>query len=214
MIVIVMGAPGAGKGTQTDLLARNIGLRKFSTGDALRRHVKAGTKIGEQAKELMAAGNLVPDAILMELVKEELEAHKKDVVVLDGFPRTLNQAKLLQELRDQKAVRAVFFIQVDRAELIKRLTGRRTCEKCGSTFHVDQSPPRSADVCDHCQGRLVQRPDDQIASANHRLTVFDKETSPTVEYYEALGLVRYVDGNKGVDVVYQELESKLKESIS
>lgn len=193
MIVVLTGAPGAGKGTQADMLAEKIGLKKLSTGDALRKHVKEGTDIGKVAGAIMERGELVPDDVLFKILKAELDSVKVDqIVLLDGYPRNLSQAETLETLKDRHPVNAAIHLDVDRSALIARLSGRRVCGSCGATYHVSSNPSKKEGVCDKCGSGLVQRKDDKPESVAVRLDVFEKTTRPILDFYEARGLYKQV----------------------
>ncbi len=184
MIVVLTGAPGAGKGTQADLLAGRCGWRKVSTGDALRKHVKLKTEIGQVAGAIMARGELVPDEVLFQVLKEELGNNPKEKILLDGYPRNVAQAKTLDSIGQVNPVAGAVHLEVARGELISRLSGRRVCEKCGATFHVVASPSKTGETCDRCGGALVQRPDDGAEKVAVRLDVYEKSTRPVLEFYQ------------------------------
>ena len=206
MIVVLTGAPGAGKGTQADLLAQRNGYRKLSTGDALRKHVKQGTEIGKIAGAIMERGELVPDDVLFQILKEELSGIRpEDVVLLDGYPRNIAQAETLELLSGTHPVKAAVHLDVPREELISRLSGRRVCGSCGASYHVTENPPRQANVCDREGAALVQRPDDKPESVAVRLDVYDKNTCPILDYYRNKGLYRQVQGSGRPEDIYREL---------
>jgi len=209
MIVVLTGAPGAGKGTQADMLADKIGLKKLSTGDALRKHVKEGTEIGKVAGAIMERGELVPDDVLFKILKAELDSVGADqVVLLDGYPRNLSQAETLETLKDRHPVKAAIHLEVDRGALIQRLSGRRVCGSCGATYHVSSNPSQKEGVCDKCGGQLTQRKDDKPESVAVRLDVFEKTTRPILDFYEAKGLYKQVQGEGLPSEIYERL-SKL-----
>jgi adenylate kinase len=207
MIVVLTGAPGAGKGTQADLLAARCGFKKLSTGDALRKHVKAGTEIGKIAGSIMERGELVPDDVLFRILKEELATMAKtDVVLLDGYPRNPSQAETLDSLKDQQPVKAAIQLEVPRQELITRLSGRRVCSSCGTSFHVTENPPRKEGVCDKCSSALTQRPDDKPESIAVRLDVYEKNTRPVLDFYRKKGTFKQVEGTGKPEAIYQNLK--------
>ncbi len=210
MIVVLTGAPGAGKGTQAELLAQRRGFRKLSTGDALRKHVKAGTDIGKIAGAIMERGELVSDEVLFRILKEELAALKPtDVVLLDGYPRNLAQAETLEALKETQPVKAAIQLEVPRDELISRLSGRRVCSNCGATYHVVESPSKAEGVCDRCSGSLVQRSDDRPESVAVRLDVYEKSTRSVLDFYRKKGLARVVQGLGGPDEIFQRLTREI-----
>lgn len=210
MIVILTGAPGAGKGTQADLIADREGFKKISTGDALRKHIKDGTEIGKKAQSFMAEGKLVPDSVLLGIIKSELDSAQGKPVLLDGYPRNVAQASQLQEIVGKDAIKAVIHLDVDFGALVNRIAGRRTCVNCGASYHVESSPPKKTDICDRCEGHLMQRPDDQAEKVKTRLTVYENETRPILDFYKKLDLYQKVDGNRSTEAVYKELSEKLK----
>lgn len=211
MIVILTGAPGAGKGTQADLLSGRCGFKKLSTGDALRKHVKLETPIGRIAGAIMERGELVSDEVLLQVLEEELKGFSaKDVVLLDGYPRNLDQARALEEHGGSHSIAAVWHLDVDRSELVSRLSGRRVCAGCGATFHTSESPPKVSGVCDRCGGPLAQRPDDRAESVSVRLDVYDRTTKPILDFYDAKGMYVRVDGMGSPEEIYSRLEGHLK----
>ncbi len=210
MIVVLTGAPGAGKGTQADLLVAREGWRKLSTGDALRKHVKAGTEIGKVAAGIMEKGQLVPDDVLLKILSEELSGvADQDVVLLDGYPRNLAQAASLDAAVGRGRVAGAVHLDVPRAELVARLSGRRVCGQCGTSFHVDQHPPKQAGACDKCGGGLVQRPDDQPDSIGVRLKVYEETTKPVLDFYSKDGRFQAVSGVGALEEVYGALKTAI-----
>lgn len=209
MNLIFLGAPGAGKGTQGALLAEKKGLRRVSTGELLRDAVRKGTPLGEKAKGYMDAGELVPDEVILGLVREVLAADTNSAGVLfDGFPRTIPQAegldRLLAEL--EQRLHAVLVIDVPDDDLVKRLSGRRSCPNCEAVYNVYFEPPREPGVCDVCGGALVERADDAAETVRRRLEVYREQTEPLIAYYEASSTpVRYVDGNRSVEDVHRDV---------
>ncbi|MCX6129067.1 MAG: adenylate kinase [Proteobacteria bacterium] len=210
MIVILTGAPGAGKGTQADLLAQRQGFKKISTGDALRKHIKQGTEIGTKAKTYMAEGKLVPDEVLLGILHFELESAGPMPILLDGYPRNLAQAKALQGIVGGNGISGAVHLDVDQSSLIARISGRRTCSNCGASFHVLTNPSKDGDRCDRCSGELVQRPDDVEDKVRVRLAVYESETRPVLDFYRERGLYHRVDGNGSTEDVYQGLAGKLR----
>jgi adenylate kinase len=210
MILLLTGAPGAGKGTQADLLHERGRFRKFSTGDALRKHVKAGTEIGKQAGAVMERGELVPDDILFQILKAELDGvPREEVVLLDGYPRNIPQAETLATLEATHPVIGALHLDVPRDDLIARLSGRRVCGSCGTTFHVSENPPKKTGVCDKCGSALTQRNDDKPESVAVRLDVYEKNTRPILDFYEKTGLYVKVPGTGSRDTVYAALASAI-----
>lgn len=189
---ILLGAPGAGKGTVADLLVRETGVRHVSTGDMLRTAVKAGSPVGLEAKGFMDRGELVPDEVILRLVRERVEREGADgAYLLDGFPRTREQAEGLDRILAGLGGRvdAVFRLQVPEAVLIDRLAGRRVCRACGAVYHVRNIPTRKEGVCDKCGGEVIQRPDDTEATVRNRLVVYERQTVELIGFYRARGVL-------------------------
>lgn len=210
MIIILSGAPGAGKGTQADLLASRCGFKKLSTGDALRKHVKLGSPIGKVASSIMERGELVPDDVLLSVLREELASfNANDVVLLDGYPRNVNQASALGDLDGIHQIGALLHLDVARSELVSRLSGRRVCGNCGSTYHVLESPSKEEGVCDKCGGALQQRADDRPDSVAVRLDVYERTTRPVFDFYSIRGLYVRVNGVGAPEEIYSRLVEKL-----
>jgi adenylate kinase len=206
MIIVLMGAPGAGKGTQADLLVERSGYRKISTGDALRKHVKLGTHVGKQAGEIMARGELVPDQVLLQVLKEEIGSNPKEVIILDGYPRNLSQAETLKGVVEgTHPVVGCMHLDVSRQDIVSRLSGRRVCSGCGASFHITANPPKKDGVCDKCAASLYQRPDDDPKSISVRLDVYDKTTEPVLDYYRKRGLYRKINGGGVTNEIFKEL---------
>ena len=205
MKIILLGAPGAGKGTQAKKLAVAYGIPHVSTGDIFRANIKAETPIGKIAKTFIDKGQLVPDEVTVEIVKERIE--EKDCVggyLLDGFPRNLFQASALDEISN---VDKVININVDFTKLVKRITGRRVCA-CGQSYHVDTLGGETK--CSSCGGKLYQRDDDVEETVNKRLSVYHKQTAPLIDYYKRQGKLVDVDGDKSIEEVFNEIINKLK----
>ncbi len=212
MNVVMMGPPGAGKGTQAAVLADRFGFLHLSPGDLLRQAVKDGTELGRKAKACMDAGRLVPDEVIVELIGARIRGCDRGKSVLfDGFPRTIGQAEALGRMLGENgcALDAVVNITLPEDEAVARLTGRRVCRQCGANYHVIYRPPVSAGRCDHCGGPLYQRSDDGEETARSRLEVYRRETEPLVSYYSSRGLLRNVDGRGGTDEVGARLRSAL-----
>lgn len=197
MNLILLGPPGAGKGTQAKFLVDSYGIPQISTGDMLRAAVKNQTQLGIEAKKYMDAGKLVPDEVVIGLVKDRIqEPDCAKGFMLDGFPRALTQAQALDKMLDAMSLKIdhVVSIEVPSEELLGRLTGRRTCKACGAGFHVKFDPPKAAGKCDKCGGELYQRDDDNEATVSNRLKVYDDQTKPLIDYYQAKGLLRPIHG--------------------
>ena len=212
MRVVFLGAPGVGKGTQAERIAAQHRVAKISTGDLLREAVRTKTPLGLEAKSYMDQGKLVPDAVVIGLVREKLaDPSCAAGFVLDGFPRTVPQAEELGEALASKAMaldRVVNF-QVSREDVVRRLSGRRSCQKCQATFHVDFAKPKVNGICDRCGESLVQRSDDQREAIETRLKVYDEQTAPLVRYYDERQLLSSLDASGAVDVVFQHLSQVL-----
>lgn len=208
-VLILLGPPGAGKGTQAKRLIAETGRPQISTGDMLRDAVRRHTELGRKAKGIMSAGQLVPDDLMEGIVRERLEQSDcRDGYILDGFPRTLSQAEFLRTLTDGAQV-VVVNIQVDEAELVKRLSGRRVCPEDGQIYNVHYSPPRQAGKCDRCGSQLVQRPDDREEVIAERLSVYRRQTAPLIEYYKQRGLYHELNGDRGVGEIFEDLKKIL-----
>jgi len=213
MKLILLGPPGAGKGTQAKMLTEEFGIPQISTGDILRGAVQDGTPMGVKAKGFMDAGALVPDEVVIGIVSERLQKPDCDPgFILDGFPRTVPQADALSvNLKELgKDLDAVISLEVDVEALVERLTGRRTCRECGRGYHVSFDPSKVESVCDACGGELFQRDDDQEKTIRKRLEVYDEQTSPLTEYYAAAGLLQGLDGMQQIDKVQQQVLELLK----
>jgi adenylate kinase len=212
MFLILLGPPGAGKGTQAALLAQERGLAHIATGDMFREAMRSGSEVGQQAKAYVDRGELVPDEITVRMLLERLtQPDCSGGCMLDGFPRTLEQAKALDSAlagRGQ-AVDQVAYIRVGAEELIERLGGRWTCRQCGAVYHQRNSPPKTAGRCDQCGGELYQRSDDQPETVRRRLTVYFRDTEPLVEYYRQRGKLVEVDGGQGIEAVGRALLESL-----
>ena len=198
MKIILLGAPGAGKGTQAEIISQKLGIPTISTGNILRAAVKAGTPIGLEAKRYMDAGKLVPDEVIIGIIQERLaQADCAGGFILDGVPRTIAQAEAL----DAHGIRfdAVLSLEIADEVIAARLTGRRTCHACGATYHVVTAPPKAEGVCDKCGGALEQRKDDMPETVQHRLEVYHAETEPLKDFYAARGLLRSVPDLGGIE---------------
>ncbi len=208
LFLVLLGGPGAGKGTQAERLSKNLGIPQVSTGDLFREHLKKETELGLLAKGYMERGELVPDQVTVDMVRDRLS--RPDAArgaILDGFPRTIAQAEalnaLLAELGSRLAV--VPYIEVPEEVLLERLAGRWTCRKCGAMYHQLFSPPSVPGVCDRCGGELYQRPDDAPETQKHRIGVYFEQTAPLIDYYREQGLLVEVDGRRGIEEIQAEL---------
>jgi adenylate kinase len=203
MKLILLGAPGAGKGTQAQKLVEHYNIPQISTGDLLRAAVAAGTELGKEANEYMTAGKLVPDSVVIGLIEERLkEDDCKGGFILDGFPRTVAQAEKLGEITD---IDAVVNVAVDTSILMDRLTGRRTCKSCNAMFHMVFKPPKEEGKCDACGGELYQRADDNEETVKSRLDTYNESTAPLVDFYKGTGKLKEVNGQGAIDEVFQNI---------
>ncbi len=212
MKIILMGPPGAGKGTQAEKLVEVYQIPHISTGDMFRKAQKEGTELGLKAKSYMDQGQLVPDEVTVGIVKERLaEDDCKEGFLLDGFPRTVQQADALDGILKElgMALDRVVNIEVDKAFLVDRLTGRRVCRTCGATYHVTNKAPKVEGVCDKCGGELYQRNDDKIETVSNRLDVYAAQTAPLIEYYQSKGIMSSIDGSKSMEDVLADIRSAL-----
>ncbi|MGD6902990.1 adenylate kinase [Bacillus infantis] len=212
MNLVLMGLPGAGKGTQAEKIVEKYGIPHISTGDMFRAAIKEGTELGLEAKSFMDKGELVPDQVTIGIVRERLS--KEDCnkgFLLDGFPRTVAQADALEDILSElnKKIDYVINIDVDQSILMERLTGRRICKNCGATYHLVFNPPAKADECDRCGGELYQRADDNAETVKNRLDVNIKQTKPLLDFYETKGYLRNIDGQQEISKVFTDLDSLL-----
>ncbi len=208
MNLILLGPPGAGKGTQAQMIVERYHIPQISTGDILRAAVKEGTSLGKQAKTFMDRGQLVPDEVVIGIIDERLKASDcKTGFILDGFPRTTPQAEALQAILTKigKSVDHVINIEVDSEELVRRLTGRRTCNNCGGMFHILFHPPKKEGVCDRCGGTLYQREDDGEETIRTRLKEYEKQTTPLIQYYQNKKLLRPIQGVGGQNQIFEQI---------
>lgn len=210
MNVVLFGAPGAGKGTQSELLIAKLGMTQISTGDLFRHAMKNKTALGQKAQEFIDKGQLVPDSIVIGMVDEALDRIESDFI-LDGFPRTVAQAEALEKLLNEKklSIGRAIFLEVPTDVLIKRLSGRRVCKNCGAVYHVDSKPSRKPSVCDVCEGEVYQRNDDKAEVISTRLQTYSEFTSPLKEYYQKAGKFVLVDGNRSTEAVYEDIKNLL-----
>lgn len=210
--LILLGPPGSGKGTQGERLQADFRLPYYATGDILRAAVRDGTDLGREAKEYMHRGDLVPDEVIIGVIAERIESPEAaDGFILDGFPRTTAQAEALDEAMDRlgRELTAAILIEVSDEEVVRRLSGRRTCVKGGHIFHVDFDPPKKEGVCDICGGQLVVRDDDKPDVVRHRVEEYHSKTEPLVSYYEEKGILRRVDGDHPPEEVSDRIRALL-----
>mgnify|MGYP001103811817 FL=1 len=208
MNIILMGLPGAGKGTQASEIVKKFPIPHISTGDMFRKAIKDETNLGKEAKSYMDRGELVPDEVTVGIVKERIsEDDAKKGFLLDGFPRTIDQAESLNQIMSEldREIDAVINIEVPEEELMNRLTGRRICEKCGTTYHLVFNPPKVDGICDIDGGKLYQREDDNPETVSNRLSVNVKQSKPILEYYNNKGVLKNIDGSKDIDEVTNDV---------
>lgn len=213
MNIIIMGPPGAGKGTQAELLIKEFAIPHISTGDMFRAAIKQGTELGKEAKRVMDLGQLVPDEITIGIVKERLaEDDCKKGFLLDGFPRTVPQADALEQILSDLGRKLDAAVNVDVANevLMARMVGRRVCRQCGATYNIEFNKPKEEGKCDKCGGELYQRSDDSEETVANRLKVYSEQTAPLLAYYDERGLLRTVDGDQGLKEVFADICKKLK----
>lgn len=211
MRVVMLGVPGAGKGTQCKRIVERYGLVHLSSGDILRQHRAAGTELGKKAKKYMDAGELVPDDIIVEMMTEEIQKHGDVGFVLDGFPRTVNQAVKLDRAMSfaNQKIDAVLNLKIEDKVVGARMTGRRSCPKCGAVYHIENLKPKVKGICDNDGERLIQRPDDSPEVVANRLRTYYKQTEPVVDYYRNNGMVCDIDANGDVNEVSASIFERL-----
>ena len=213
MYLILMGLPGAGKGTQAEKISEKYGIPHISTGDMFRLAIKEGTELGKQAKQYLDEGALVPDEVTNGIVEERLSKDDcKKGFLLDGFPRTIPQAEALQEITRKldKSIDYVIHVDVPKEKLLERLTGRRVCPTCGATYHVVNNPPKEEGICDKDGSALIQRDDDTEETVGKRLAVNLEQTKPLLDFYDKLGLVVSVNGDQPIDKVFADIQAKIE----
>jgi adenylate kinase len=216
MRLVLVGAPGAGKGTQAKYISRYYRIPQISTGEIFRANLAAQTELGREAKRYMDAGDLVPDAVTIGIVRARLsEEDARDGFLLDGFPRTVPQAQALNAMLDELGtpLEVVLELQVDDEEVVRRLSGRRTCRSCGHVWHVEFDPPAKEGVCDACGGELFQRDDDLPETIRRRLEVYNEQTAPLVSFYEDMGLLRSITAQGTVDDVTRRAIESLESAV-
>ncbi|MDD5085216.1 MAG: adenylate kinase [Candidatus Omnitrophica bacterium] len=213
MRLVLLGPPGAGKGTQAEVLSRSRNIPAISTGDILRERIRDGSEIGREAKKYVESGSLVPDAVVIKMVRERLACDDaRRGFILDGFPRTVAQAealdKVLRELRI--TLDAVLYFETSTAVIVERLTGRRVCPKCRRNYHIRNIPPKKDNICDDCSSELIQRKDDTEETIRRRLRVYEEETAPLVKYYDEKGSLKRVSGDLDVKKLNSVIEKMFK----
>lgn len=214
MNVILLGPPGAGKGTQATTIVKEYQIPHISTGDIFRENIKNGTELGKKAQEYMNQGELVPDDLVIEIATDRLareDCHQG--FLLDGFPRTVHQAEELDRFLEGRGdkVHHVLNISVAKEELIRRLIGRRVCKNCGATYHIETMKPKVEGVCDVCGGELVQRADDNRETVENRIDVYEQQTMPLIDYYDKAGVLVHIDGSLGLENVFTKIREVLGE---
>lgn len=213
MKLILMGLPGAGKGTQAEKISEVYHIPHISTGDMFRLAMKEGTELGKKAKSFMDQGNLVPDEVTIGIVKERLSKDDcKDGFLLDGFPRTIAQAEALEELLEEMgtALDYVLHVNVPKEKLVERLTGRRICPTCGTSYHVLYNPPKQEGICDKDGATLIQRDDDQEATVKNRLQVNIEQSQPLIDFYKEKGYLVDINGDQDIDLVFKDIQTILE----
>ena len=204
MKLIFLGAPGAGKGTQAEIVAEKLSIPTISTGNILREAIKNGTEIGLKAKQFMDAGNLVPDDVIIGIVRERIARPDcENGFILDGVPRTIPQAEALEAAGVH--VYAVVSLEIDDEVIEQRMTGRRVCPDCGASYHIVANPPKAEGICDHCGGKLIIRKDDAAETVRNRLKTFHAETEPLKSFYEGLGVLKLVKGDQSIEAANAEI---------
>ena len=214
MRVVMLGAPGAGKGTQAARICETYEIPHISTGDIFRANIKGGTELGKKAKSYMDAGGLVPDELVCDLVADRLQQDDcMNGYVLDGFPRTIAQAQALDSFLSENGSRldCAIDIEVPDEDIIRRMGGRRACLKCGATYHVEYLKPKQEGICDTCGSELVLRDDDQPETVKTRLSVYHEQTQPLIDYYSGEGILVTIDGTRSADEVFEAIQENLEE---
>ncbi|RKY34004.1 MAG: adenylate kinase [Candidatus Omnitrophota bacterium] len=208
MRIILLGAPGSGKGTQAKTMSEKLNIKRISLGDILREEVKKNTPLGEKVKEYMYKGLLVPDKIVSMVVEENIDSED---FVIDGYPRNTNQAKDLDNILSKKnlSLDKAIYLEVSQETAIKRLSGRRICKNCGANYHIENMPPKKEGICDICGGMLIQRKDDEPEVIKNRWIVFQKENVPLMNFYKEKDKLIIVDANQEAEEVFQEVLKKL-----
>ncbi|MBP2028037.1 adenylate kinase [Acetoanaerobium pronyense] len=212
MNLILLGPPGAGKGTQASGIVDKYNVPHISTGDIFRKNIKENTELGKKAKEYLDSGKLVPDELVVAIVEDRLkEDDTKKGFLLDGFPRTVFQAEALDKFLQSidSKIDAVVNIEVDKGILVGRAVGRRICKNCGATFHIEFNPPKKSDICDVCGGELYQRSDDNEETVSKRIEVYLNETQPLIDYYKGQNILLTIDGEQDIKKVFQDIVEAL-----
>lgn len=208
MKIIMLGAPGAGKGTQAKMIAAKYGIPHVSTGDIFRANIKNGTELGKKAKTYMDAGQLVPDSLTVDLLIDRIsQADCANGYVLDGFPRTIPQAECLEKALSERgeAVDFAINVEVPDSNIVNRMGGRRACVTCGATYHIVHIPPKKEGICDKCGSELILRDDDKPETVQNRLKVYHEQTQPLIDFYNAKGVLKEVDGTQDMNAVFEDI---------
>ena len=208
MKIIMLGAPGAGKGTQAKMIAEKYSIPHVSTGDIFRANIKNGTELGKQAKDYMDAGKLVPDELTVKILLDRVAQDDcKNGYVLDGFPRTIPQAEVLENALNELGDKIDFAVNVDVPDenIVRRMSGRRACLKCGATYHIEHIPPKQEGICDTCGSELVLRDDDKPETVQNRLKVYHEQTQPLIDFYTERKVLKTVDGTKDMKEVFADI---------
>ncbi len=212
MKLVLMGAPGAGKGTQAQMLKEELKVPHISTGEIFRDNIKKGTELGKKAKEFMDRGDLVPDNVTIGLVENRIKEDDCSAgFILDGFPRTVKQAENLDRILEKSGDRidCVLNIEIPDEKIVKRLSGRRVCKHCGKTYHMSYSPPEKDGLCDLCDDGLIQRKDDRVETIRERLNNYHRQTKPLIGYYREMGILKEVDGQGSIEGTFESLKKML-----
>lgn len=212
--IVLLGPPGAGKGTQAELIVQKYGIPQISTGDIFRANIKNGTELGMRAKAFMDKGDLVPDELVVDLVKDRIgQDDCAEGFMLDGFPRTVFQAEELDKIMEARGLKidAVLNIDVKPEKLVKRIAGRRVCKSCGATYNVDYKPPAKEAVCDKCGGEVYQRADDTEETVQNRIRVYFSQTAPLIDYYRKSDVIVNIDGDLSEADVFAQITGRLGE---
>lgn len=215
MFMVLLGPPGAGKGTQAKKIEEQYHIPQISTGDIIRLAIQSKSEWGKRAEEYVRSGELVPDEVVIGIIRERLTQNTyRDGFMLDGFPRNLEQAEALNQLLKEMGIqlKLVLYFDVDRDEVIERLSARRICEKCQTPYNMVSKPPKNDEICDICQGRVIQRPDDRPEVIINRLNTYEQQTKPLVDYYRSQGILKIVISKGSIDDVFQQVQ-KVLESI-
>ncbi len=213
MILVLLGAPGVGKGTQAEFISREFGIPQISTGDILRKEVKEGSELGKQAKKYMDSGALVPDDVIVGMMEKRIKADDcRNGFILDGFPRTTDQAEALDKMLEKNSLTLdkVILIDVPKNEIVERLTGRRVCSKCGAVYHIKNNPPKTEGVCDKCGGELIQRDDDTKEVVENRLKVYEESTMPLIYYYKKANKLAKINGLGNIEKIFENIKAVLQ----